>query len=123
MDENTRVIFNELLVAQLQQLQPGLRDQVSEAENRGTVDPMDEADLACARSEKEYHLMMRQHNSRTALEILDALRRLGAGLYGICEECGARIGEKRLKAQPAASVCIDCKKELEAKEKKPSQAS
>ena len=116
-------IFNGILVAQLQKLKPGVRDQVSAVDNRGSVDPMDDADLACERSQKEYHLTMRQHNSRTVREILDALQRLGAGLYGICDECGGRIDLERLKAQPTASVCIACKKELEAEERKNFQAS
>jgi RNA polymerase-binding transcription factor DksA len=50
----------------------------------------------------------------TALAILEdeladielALRRLGDGSYGICEECGKAIGDERLAAKPWARLCI-----------------
>ncbi len=123
MDQNTLETFNGILVAQLQQLKPGVRDQLSAVDTKGSIDPMDDADLACERSQKEYYLTMRQHNSRSVREILDALQRLVAGLYGICDECGTPIDLERLKAQPTASVCIACKKELEAEARKNFQAS
>ncbi|MEM5786329.1 MAG: TraR/DksA family transcriptional regulator [Syntrophobacteraceae bacterium] len=122
MDENTLVVFNGILVARLQQLQHGLRYRLSAEEDSSAAGPMDEMDLITERCQREYHLLMRQRNSRTAREIVDALNRLGAGLFGICEECGAQIELGRLKVQPTASVCIDCKKELEAEERKKSRA-
>lgn len=41
-------------------------------------------------------------------EIDAAVERLGAGTYGICERCGAAIGEGRLEARPVARTCIRC---------------
>ena len=40
--------------------------------------------------------------------ISTALQRMDAGEFEICAECGNPIGEERLKAQPFATVCIDC---------------
>ena len=37
-----------------------------------------------------------------------ALRRLENGNYGICEDCGEPISDKRLKALPFAVKCIEC---------------
>ncbi len=37
-----------------------------------------------------------------------ALQRIAEGTYGICDECGADIDPKRLKALPTASKCISC---------------
>jgi len=37
-----------------------------------------------------------------------ALQRIAQGTYGICDECGADIDPKRLKALPTASKCISC---------------
>ena len=42
------------------------------------------------------------------LEIDAAMRRVEAGTYGVCERCGAPIGEGRLEARPAARSCIQC---------------
>jgi RNA polymerase-binding transcription factor DksA len=41
-------------------------------------------------------------------EIEDAFTRLDAGTYGVCERCGAPIGEGRLVARPVARTCIGC---------------
>ena len=41
-------------------------------------------------------------------KISDALRRLDAGDYGICTECGLPIKEGRLEVYPYADECIDC---------------
>lgn len=46
---------------------------------------------------------------RVELNKIDAaLGRIEAGTYGVCSECGSSISEKRLKALPFASVCMDC---------------
>jgi len=37
-----------------------------------------------------------------------ALARLDADEYGWCEACGDEVGEKRLKIDPAAALCIGC---------------
>ena len=45
---------------------------------------------------------------RHVADLDDALRRLEAGGYGVCERCGRPIGEGRLAARPAAPTCIQC---------------
>jgi DnaK suppressor protein len=41
-------------------------------------------------------------------EVDDALRRLDAATYGICERCGRPIAGERLAARPFARFCIAC---------------
>ena len=41
-------------------------------------------------------------------DIDNALAKIDAGTYGICERCGRPIGEDRLEAMPAARLCIEC---------------
>jgi RNA polymerase-binding transcription factor DksA len=41
-------------------------------------------------------------------ELTDAVRRLDAGTYGVCEACGAAIPDERLEARPAARTCVSC---------------
>jgi DnaK suppressor protein len=38
----------------------------------------------------------------------EALRRLDAGTYGICERCGHPIPAERLAARPMARTCVTC---------------
>ena len=46
-----------------------------------------------------------------------SLSALDAGEYGECERCGEEIGAARLKALPTATLCIECAKEMERKNK------
>jgi DnaK suppressor protein len=41
-------------------------------------------------------------------EIDDALRRVDAGTYGVCESCGRPIAGERLAVRPFARRCIAC---------------
>jgi DnaK suppressor protein len=42
-------------------------------------------------------------------EILGAIERMEKGTYGICENCHKEIDIERLKVNPAAKTCINCK--------------
>jgi RNA polymerase-binding transcription factor DksA len=47
---------------------------------------------------------------------IDAARkRVAAGTYGVCTDCGGQIGYERLLAYPTAKRCIGCQQELERK--------
>lgn len=51
-----------------------------------------------------------ENNLETQLKEVDAaLERMAKGTYGICENCQQEIDIERLKAYPAARVCIKCK--------------
>ena len=66
--------------------------------------------------------MMRRHRGileDRLRELNDAQDRLLDGGYGICRDCGARISEKRLQADSAAALCIDCQRMLEANQSRP----
>jgi len=48
-------------------------------------------------------------NAEHILQSIDAaLKRIDAGTYGICANCGKPISEGRLQARPYAALCIDC---------------
>jgi DnaK suppressor protein len=57
-------------------------------------------------SEVDFALM--QMKSETLRQIDEALRRLEAGGYGECAECGTEIAPARLKALPFARRCLEC---------------
>ena len=46
-------------------------------------------------------------------EIEDALARLEAGTFGLCDRCGRAIPLTRLRALPATRLCIDCQQKAE----------
>lgn len=77
-------------------------------------DPTDRATLETDRS---YTLRIRDRERKLILKIREALDRIDAGTYGICEICGGDISEKRLLARPVTTMCIDCKSRMEALER------
>lgn len=43
-------------------------------------------------------------------DVEKALERIKKGTYGTCKYCNKVIDEKRLRARPASSSCVECKK-------------
>jgi DnaK suppressor protein len=76
------------------------------------------ADRAALESERNATLRIRDRERKLIAKIDAALERINSGTYGICEECGEQIGVERLKARPVTTLCIDCKADQEAEEKK-----
>ena len=52
-------------------------------------------------------------NSDKLLQINGALSRINDSTYGICEDCGEFIVEKRLLVNPYSMTCISCAEERE----------
>ncbi|HEU4684776.1 MAG TPA: TraR/DksA family transcriptional regulator [Nitrospira sp.] len=77
----------------------------------------DAEDLSLRNSTGDERLSLLESRSRTRDQLDEALRRLEEGRYGICEECGAQIGEARLRAVPFARRCIACQEKAEVLEK------
>lgn len=50
---------------------------------------------------------------QTLLQIEDALKRMDAGAYGSCANCGQVINTLRLEAVPWTRFCIDCQELVE----------
>ena len=69
-------------------------------------DLLDSDAAMSAASEVSYSLATDFHYS--LLRIDQALRRIANGRYGNCEECGAVIAFRRLRALPTATSCFDC---------------
>ncbi len=114
MNQENLKRFDTLLRAHLNEALPEFKGLLSSMMDGELLQgPMDEADLASARYERELALQIHYRNHRLVQEIRGALRRIENGVYGICLECGQEIGLDRLKAQPMTAVCVDCKKALE----------
>jgi RNA polymerase-binding protein DksA len=67
------------------------------------------ADQGTDAMEREKAFLFASKSGRLLYHIDEALRRLRAGKYGICVECGKPITASRLKAVPHARMCIKCK--------------
>jgi DnaK suppressor protein len=77
----------------------------------------DPTDRAAMESDRNFLLRIRDRERKLISKIREALDRIDDGTFGICESCGEEISEKRLKARPVTTLCIDCKKKQEANER------
>ncbi len=67
------------------------------------------ADQGTATFGKELDMTL-EGNARELYEaVLAALARVDKGGFGTCVRCGAEINMDRLRAMPAAELCISCK--------------
>lgn len=55
-------------------------------------------------------LTLRQNTERLLAQALNALARLEAGAYGLCEGCGEVIDLERLQAVIDARLCLTCQR-------------
>jgi len=105
-------LLNERLEVLINEATKTVADMTDEKET--FPDPTDRASLE---SDRNFLLRIRDRERKLILKIREALSRIENGTYGICEECGEEISEQRLNARPVTTLCIECKKDQEAKEK------
>lgn len=77
----------------------------------------DLGDQATAETDRNFMLRLRGREQRLLKKIDQALERVEAGTFGICEDCGNEINLKRLEARPVTTMCIDCKTLQEEEER------
>jgi len=61
---------------------------------------------------EEYETLLQiEHKLETKIQDINlALDKIEKGKYGICENCGKEIDEKRLIIMPEARFCLECQK-------------
>ncbi len=102
-------MFNDILSDQ-QGSSKMARLQLAEAKG-------DEVDLVNVQKEKALTERLGQRNILFLKKVEEAKQRILDGTYGLCEECGVEISQKRLSARPTAKFCIGCQEDKERGEK------
>jgi DnaK suppressor protein len=77
----------------------------------------DPNDRATRESDRAKELRLRDRDRKLMEKIQVALRRIDEGTFGICDSCGQRIDLARLRARPVTTLCIECKREAELRER------
>ncbi len=86
----------------------------------GTAVPSaDPLDAALAETALAADFAVVQQDVQDVRDILAARRRLAAGSYGECADCGEPIAFARLLAYPTAKRCIECQRAHEARHAMP----
>lgn len=108
----------EQFEAALRKKQHELVDSYERDKAAGNTQPddgiQDLADKAASAYSKELNFSLSDGERGVLMLIDEAFARIRGGSYGVCTNCGATIGEKRLIAVPWTPFCIDCQ-ELQEK--------
>ena len=70
----------------------------------------DEYDNAREETDLERDFAMVRQLKSELQDIERTEEKIKNGTYGACDNCSGDVGEKRLKAQPVANLCINCAK-------------
>lgn len=108
--------FRQLLQSQIDGLLREAGKTVSEMTDEKTNFP-DPTDRASLESDRNFELRIRDRERKLIMKIQEAIERIDAGEFGVCDSCGEEIGEARLRARPVTTLCIDCKTEQERQER------
>jgi DnaK suppressor protein len=95
------------IVVKLRSIREALPDQ--------RLDVQDAEEQAVTDFAKDMEFALVQMKADTLGLIDEALRRLEAGTYGECAECGTDIPAARLKALPFALLCVSCQEQVETR--------
>ncbi len=107
--------FKQVLEEQLKELQS---DFGKKYQSMNTTALPDVNDQASAESERNFEIRIKDRERKLIGKVQEALKKVAEGTYGVCESCGEAIGSKRLMARPVTNLCINCKAEMEADEKR-----
>jgi RNA polymerase-binding transcription factor DksA len=81
--------------------------------NDGSAFGMHQADAGSDAYDKDFALSLLSQEQDALYEIEEALKRIEAGTYGLCEMTGKPIMIARLEALPFARYTVECQAELE----------
>jgi DnaK suppressor protein len=110
--------FKKILEEQRDELMGNAQKTLSGDIHLDPDDFPDEIDAASSEMNLAFQGRLRERERGLISKIEQALQKIDDGVYGECESCGEQISLKRIQARPVAELCIDCKSEQEALERR-----
>ena len=107
------VNLRAILVRRRDALRSALAGDLSLLKELRSESPGDVVDAAYDSTQDEISSQLAEVESRELANIENALDRMKAGKYGLCEVCSGKIPMARLNALPYATMCIECQRDLE----------
>lgn len=90
-----------------------VEERVKKYQDANSEKMTDIAEIASSASDGDVERIVAEEGARELKQIEDALARIKAGHYGVCEQCCQPIKKARLKAIPFTTLCVSCKEEEE----------
>lgn len=116
MNPKQRSHFKKVLEAQKEELSQDIDRTVLEMHVDATVFA-DPNDRASQEADIGVETRNRGREGKLIKKIEATIARIDTGDYGYCKNCGVEIGLKRLEVRPTATLCIDCKRLAELRER------
>ena len=113
IDKKTIARLKKTLLKEREEIVGEVRQIFESSKEMGQDGIQDIGDEAANIYNKQILLSLTESERLRLQEMDEALDRIEAGTYGICEECGEPIGLKRLEVRPVAKYCVPCKTKLE----------
>jgi DnaK suppressor protein len=117
MRKQELIHYRKALSSQLDGLLGQGEQAIRQMTGEDSEDLPDPNDRATLETDRNHALRLRERDRKLVGKIENALRRIEAGTFGVCESCGSGIGAARLRARPITTLCIDCKTESERLER------
>lgn len=105
--------LQQILIERHRKLVNSLTGNNSSLREMGAEGGGDEVDFAIDSIQDEICSRVAEAESRELAHIQSALERIKEGTYGKCEACNKNIPLPRLQALPFATLCVDCKRQVE----------
>jgi DnaK suppressor protein len=105
--------LRSILVRRRDALRSALAGDLTLLRELRSESPGDLVDAAYDSAQDELSSQLAEVESRELANIENALERMKAGSYGLCEVCSGKIPLARLNALPYATMCIECQRDLE----------
>ena len=116
MEDAHLAYFKKLLLDQKEELLVKGFHTASELRSSETsyTDPVD---MAAVHTCQTCTLQIQDRDQKMLQKIGEAIDRIEEKEYGYCERCGEEISIARLKVHPIARHCMECKTEMENRER------
>jgi RNA polymerase-binding transcription factor DksA len=88
------------------------REELDRAGEQQTLHEIETVEHAAEQWDASVLSSLGEVDGRAIGEVVAAIDRLDAGVYGACVHCGGAITESRLAALPTAALCIDCARHI-----------
>jgi len=114
--------LREVLLAEKRRLLRNAQEGLSFSMNRDRNIGRDSIDESMEEEIFSTELRLRDREKWLLGKINGALERVERNTVDECEDCGEKIGYKRLLARPVTTLCIECKEQQEREETNLTQA-
>jgi DnaK suppressor protein len=105
--------IRKVLMGLREKLLAGISETISPAVLAAPSDIGDLVDQAGDERDRELSILLTDRDKEKLQAIDEALEKLTEGTYGICEDCGEKIGHGRIKVMPLAKFCVNCQAKIE----------